>query len=154
MKKSKEELVKFREKIVAHAFEVLDTDKDGTITKDEFRAYMNHPSFPKEIVDSLMDEVLASKSGLSKPDLSNKDYLAAIAIIGCFIYADTDKDKKVGLEEATKYMTELNAATGKVATKEEIVEKYNKADENKDGFLNVEEFINFFDNRYRLTSDI
>ena len=132
----------FQENLKKLALATLDTDKDGKVSKEELLVYMNHPSFPEDTKEECTSVLFAN--GNFVPQDQEGDL--AMLIFGGFIYADKDKDKRISLAEATAFLGELyHACELQPLTAEEIAGTFGESDSNHDGFLDFEDFCDFYD---------
>ncbi len=136
----------FRKKLVNLAFDTLDTDHDGKIGKDDFMKYLNHPSFPPQAADEIAKFIFQKK-----PTIGRGESPVPMCIMGSFMYADKDGDKRISREEMYAYYTELAKNLDlAVPSKESMDAEFAEKDKEKKGFLNVDGFVEFFDAKEKL----
>eukprot|EP01022_Parablepharisma_sp_SALTPOND_P012357 TRINITY_DN1585_c0_g1_i4.p1 TRINITY_DN1585_c0_g1~~TRINITY_DN1585_c0_g1_i4.p1 ORF type:complete len:209 (+),score=65.16 TRINITY_DN1585_c0_g1_i4:181-807(+) len=128
------------QKIIDATFERLDSDKDGKITKEDLANYASDPTFGKDFLEDL-NKAVPTDTATMDPDKGSK----FLYVIGSFIYADKDNDKKLSFEEAKSLVTDVHSLKGKPAPAEEKIKgEFDSSDKNKDGYLTFDEFEKFF----------
>ena len=130
-------------KTMKTAFDIIDTDKDGKLTKEEIKACVK--SLEAEMSDEKIDEMIESCNPGGK-DISFEQILSKgpdpLVKMIFFLIFDKNKDKRIDYNEF-KSMTEI--AAGGITNEPQLKELYKSLDKNNDGLISFAELLDLND---------